>query len=166
MATTLTAAVVSEGVLYAAHVGDCRIYHLRRGKARQITKDHTVIQERVRMGLISPARARHHPERSALSRCMGHELIVAIDRITLPLDQNDQLLVCTDGLYSVIEDDELGSISRGAEAAAACRRLIDLANQRGTADNLTVAIFTSKTDPPMAQPGWRKRMTSLFRRRA
>ncbi|MBV8450880.1 MAG: serine/threonine-protein phosphatase [Deltaproteobacteria bacterium] len=165
MATTLTAAVVSGGVLYAAHVGDCRIYHIRRGKARQITKDHTVVQERVRMGLISPAKARHHPERSALSRCLGHELIVAIDRITLPLEQNDQLLVCTDGLHGVIEDDELGKIIRGAEAAAACRRLVDLANQRGTADNLTVAIFTSKTDPPPARPGWRERVAALLRRR-
>jgi protein phosphatase len=165
MATTLTAAVVSDGVLYAAHVGDCRIYHIRRGKVRQITKDHTVIQERVRMGLISPERARHHPERSALSRCMGHELIVAIDRITLPLQQNDQLLVCTDGLHSVIEDGELGKIIRGLEAATACQQLVDLANQRGTADNLTVAIFTSKTDPPPARPGWRDRMAALFRRR-
>lgn len=164
MATTITAAVVSDGVLYAAHVGDCRIYHLRRGKTRQITKDHTVVQERVRMGLLSAAKARHHPERSVLSRCLGHELIVAVDRITLPLDQNDQLLVCTDGLYSVIEDHELGSILRGADAAAACRRLIDLANQRGTADNLTVAIYTSKTYPPPVQAGWRARMTSWFRR--
>jgi PPM family protein phosphatase len=166
MATTLTAAVVSEGVLYAVHVGDCRIYHIRRGKARQITKDHTVIQERVRMGLISAASARHHPERSALSRCLGHELIVAADRITLPLEQNDQLLVCSDGLYTVIEDAELGPIVRDIEAAAACRRLIELANRRGTADNLTVAIFTSKTDPTPVPLGWRGRMASIFRRRA
>jgi serine/threonine protein phosphatase PrpC len=165
MATTLTAAVVSEGVLYAAHVGDSRIYHIKRGKVRQITKDHTVIQERVRMGLISPARARHHPERSALSRCLGRELIVAIDRITLPLEQNDQLLMCTDGLYSVIEDGELGQLIRGVEAEKACRQLIDLANRRGTADNLTVAIFTLKTDPPPARPNWRERMAALFRRR-
>jgi PPM family protein phosphatase len=165
MATTLTAAVVSDGVLYAAHVGDCRIYHVRRGKARQISKDHTVVQERVRMGLMSAARARHHPERSALSRSLGRELIVAVDRITLPLEQNDQLLVCSDGLYSVIEDDELGKIIRGLEAEAACRRLIELANQRGTADNLTVAIFTAKTDPTPARPGWGHRLTSFFRRR-
>jgi PPM family protein phosphatase len=165
MATTLTAAVVSEGVLYAAHVGDSRIYHIKRGKVRQITKDHTVIQERVRMGLISPARARHHPERSALSRSLGRELIVAIDRITLPLEQNDQLLMCTDGLYSVIEDDELGQLIRGVEAEKACRQLVDLANRRGTADNLTVAIFTSKTDPPPVRPNWRERMAALFRRR-
>ncbi len=165
MGTTLTAAVISEGILYAAHIGDSRIYHIRRGKMRQITKDHTVVQERVRMGLISPARARHHPERSALSRCLGHELIVAIDRITLPLEQNDQLLICTDGLYSVIEDGELGPLIRGVEAPTACRQLVDLANQRGTADNLTVAIFTLKTDPLPARPNWRGRMAALFRRR-
>jgi protein phosphatase len=166
MATTLTAGVVCDGVLYAAHVGDCRLYHIRRGKVQQITKDHTVVQERVRMGLISAARARHHPERSALSRCLGHELIVAVDRITLSLELNDQLLICTDGLYSVLEDGELGPAIRGLEAGAACRRLIDLANQRGTADNLTVAVFTSKTNPPASiRPGWRTRMASLFRRR-
>jgi protein phosphatase len=158
MATTLTAAVVNDGVLYAAHVGDCRIYHIRRGKVRQITKDHTVVQERVRMGLISAAKARHHPERSALSRCLGHELIVAIDRITLPLQHNDQLLVCTDGLHSVLEDDELGKITRGLDAATGCRHLIDAANQRGTADNLTVAIFTSKTDGPPSRSTWRERL--------
>jgi protein phosphatase len=165
MATTLTAAVISDSALYAAHVGDCRIYHIRHGKVRQITKDHTVVQERVRLGLMSAATARHHPERSALSRCLGRELIAAVDRITLPLEQNDQLLVCSDGLYTVIEDDEFGKLIRGLDAAAACRRLIDLANQRGTADNLTAAILISKADPPHRRPGWRSRMAALFRRR-
>ncbi len=166
MGTTLTAAVVSEGVLYAAHVGDCRIYLLRRGKVRQITKDHTVVQERVRMGLMSTAKARNHPERSALSRCLGHELIVAVDRITMPLEQHDQLVVCTDGLHSVVEEDELERVIRGVDAATGCRRLIELANQRGTADNLTVAIFTLKApiDPPPVRRGWRGRMAELFRR--
>jgi protein phosphatase len=93
------------------------------------------------MGLMSPARARHHPERSALNRCLGHELIVAVDRITLPLQPNDQLLVCTDGLYSVIEDQELGQLISGLGASTACQRLVDIANQRGTADNLAVAIL-------------------------
>jgi serine/threonine protein phosphatase PrpC len=119
MATTLTAVVVSDGVLYGAHVGYCRIYHVRRGKVRQITKDHTVVQARVRMGLICATRARHHPERSALSRCLGHELIVAVDRITLPLQEKDQILVCSDGLYNVIEDDEFGHLIRGLDASTA-----------------------------------------------
>ncbi len=164
MATTLTAAVVSGGVLYAAHVGDCRIYHIRDGQIRQITKDHTVIQERVRMGLMSPARARYHPDRSVLSRCLGHELIVAVDRLKLPLEQNDQLLICSDGLYNVIADDELCRETRGLDARAACRRLIELANRRGTPDNLTVAILNWKQGSAQISPGWRARMASLFRR--
>jgi serine/threonine protein phosphatase PrpC len=166
MATTLTAVVVSGGVLYAAHVGDCRIYHIKAGQIRQITKDHTVIQERVRMGLLSPARARYHPERSVLSRCLGHELIVAVDRIRLPLRQGDQLLVCSDGLYNVIADHELLLLARGIDAATACRRLIDLANQRGTPDNLTVAIFNSKQNPATIGPSWHARIASLFHRRS
>jgi serine/threonine protein phosphatase PrpC len=167
MGTTLTAAVVSDGVLHAAHVGDCRIYHIRRGKVRQITKDHTVVQDRVRMGLMSATRARNHPERSALSRCLGHELIVAVDRITMPLEQHDQLMVCTDGLYSVIEDHEFDGVIRGVDAQTACRRLVELANRRGTADNLTVAVFSQKAaiDPPATRNGWRGRVAELFRRR-
>jgi serine/threonine protein phosphatase PrpC len=167
MGTTLTAVVVSDAVLYAAHVGDCRIYHVRRGKIRQITKDHTVVQERVRMGLMSASKARNHPERSALSRCLGHELIVAVDRITMPLAQHDQLVVCSDGLYSVLAEDELERALRGLDAAAACQRLIDLANQRGTADNLTAAIFTltAPVATPPSNSGWGRRMAALFRRR-
>jgi len=167
MGTTLTAVVVDQGVLYGAHVGDCRIYHIRRGKILQLTKDHTVVQDRVRMGLMSPAKARNHPERSALSRCLGHELIVAVDRITMPLQQHDQLIVCTDGLYNVVEPDDLESVSNGVEAAVACRRLIELANRRGTADNLTAAVFTLKAsiDPPAPPGGWRRRIGRMLRRR-
>ncbi|MGH7249241.1 MAG: protein phosphatase 2C domain-containing protein, partial [Pseudomonadota bacterium] len=73
MGTTLTAAVVEAGRLNAAHVGDCRLYLARGGRISQITKDHTVVAERVRMGLLSAARARNHPERSMLNRSLGHE---------------------------------------------------------------------------------------------
>ncbi|HKV55519.1 MAG TPA: protein phosphatase 2C domain-containing protein [Candidatus Binataceae bacterium] len=168
MGTTLTAAVVSDGVLHAAHIGDCRLYHIRRGKIRQITKDHTVIQERVRMGLMSAAKARNHPERSALSRSLGHELIVSVDRITLPLAQHDRLVVCSDGLYTVVDEELLERTIRGLDAQTACRRLIDLANQLGTADNLTAAVFTMKAETPAVaeRNGWRERIFRLFRRGA
>src|SRR5947209_18692487 len=107
MGTTLTAVAVDDGALCAAHVGDCRLYHLRRGKIRQITKDHTVVQERVRMGLMSVSRAKSHPERSALSRALGHELLVSVDRITMQLAQHDRLIACSDGLSKVLEATEL-----------------------------------------------------------
>src|SRR5260370_13060570 len=101
MATTLTAAAVVGGTLYAAHVGDSRLYLGRHERIKQITKDHTVIAERVRMGVMSAARARNHPERSALSRSLGHALIASLDRITMPLMQRDPLIACSDWLYHV-----------------------------------------------------------------
>jgi protein phosphatase len=166
MGTTLTAVVVNDGMLYAAHVGDCRLYLIRRGRVSQITKDHTMVQERVRMGLLTASRARNHPERSALTRSIGHELIVAVDRITLPLEQNDRVVVCSDGLHGVLEDRELEVGIRGLHGTDACRRLIELANERGTADNLTVGVFTmlAATSHPAARPGLWERISGMFRR--
>ncbi|HZP46709.1 MAG TPA: protein phosphatase 2C domain-containing protein [Candidatus Binataceae bacterium] len=168
MGTTLTAIAVSDGMLHAAHVGDCRVYLIRRNRIKQITKDHTMVQEKVRMGMMSAARARTHPERSALTRSVGHELIVSVDRITLPLLQHDRILVCSDGLHGVLEDHELEQVSRGLRAEAACSRLIEVANERGTADNLTVGFFTM--DAPtghheLKPPLWR-RLTRIFSRSA
>jgi PPM family protein phosphatase len=148
MATTLTAAAVVDGVLYVSHVGDCRVYLVRHDRIKQLTKDHTVVAERVRLGLLTSARARKHPNRSTLSRSLGRELIVSIDRITIPLRQNDRLILCSDGLYNVLDDHELEHLSRGIDAASACRILIDNANQRGSADNITAAVFLMTGSTP------------------
>jgi serine/threonine protein phosphatase PrpC len=167
MATTLTAVSIDNGTLNAAHVGDCRLYLVRGGRAVQISKDHTMVGERVRMGLMSEARARSHPERSMLLRSLGHELIVSVDRITMALQQGDELILCSDGLYNVLEDADLHKLTRGLSAPEACSALIDAANQRGTADNLTVAFFRmlgETPDPPPAS-GLRHRLKSIFTRR-
>jgi protein phosphatase len=166
MATTLTAGAVVDGTLYAAHVGDSRLYLVRHERIKQITKDHTVVAERVRMGVMSAARARNHPERSALSRSLGHELIVSVDRITMPLMQDDRLIVCSDGLYNVLEEHDLVRLTHGVDAADACRGLIDTANQRGTADNLTVVVFRmiGRTPGGAVRRSWRERIVGLFGR--
>ena len=169
MGTTLTAAVVEAGMLYAAHVGDCRLYLARRGRLTQITKDHTVVGERVRMGLMSAARARSHPERSVLNRSLGHELIVSVDRISMPLVRDDRLLLCSDGLYGVLEEREMELLLRSEPAAAACSALIEAANARGTADNLSAAVFVMRAETGHlegAGGGWRARWTRWFGRRA
>ncbi|MGH7880118.1 MAG: PP2C family protein-serine/threonine phosphatase, partial [Candidatus Binataceae bacterium] len=124
MGTTLTAVVVSNGVLYASHVGDCRLYLIRRGRITQITKDHTAVEEQVSMGLMTPAQARRHPDRSVLTRSVGQELIVSIARITLGLEKDDRVIVCSDGLHGVLNDRELERTVRGLTAEAACRRLV------------------------------------------
>ncbi len=169
MGTTLTAAVVEGGRLNVAHVGDCRLYLARRGRILQITKDHTVVAEHVRMGLMSAAHARDHPERLMLSRSLGRELIVSVGRFSMPLVKGDRLLLCSDGLYNVVEERKLEHLLRSGDAAAACRALIEAANAHGSADNLTAAVFIMNGASPFAESrlgaGWREWLGRLFARR-
>ena len=128
MTTTLTAVVVDRGELTAAHIGDSRLYLLRDGRLTQLTKDHTVAGEKARIGLMSKTRAREHPDRSVLTRSLGRELIVPIDRISNRLFRGDALLVCSDGLYNVLDEEQMAPLLSRGDAGAACRRLIDTAN--------------------------------------
>ena len=141
MATTLTALVVDGPMAHVAHVGDSRLYLIRDGSIVQKTKDHTVAADRRRMGMISAERAREHPGRSVLTRSLGRELIAAVDRIAFPVASGDTLLVCSDGLYNVLADEEILAIASGKEPTVACAALLDAANTRGTPDNLTTAII-------------------------
>jgi PPM family protein phosphatase len=162
MSTTLTAVFVHDGVLHAAHVGDSRLYLMRNGKLVQKTKDHTVAADRVRLGLR--ARERGHVDRSTLTRSLGRELIAAIDRISFPLVKGDELLICSDGLYNVLEDDELRDHIAGRDAQSACDTLIRVANARGTPDNLTIAVLHVATETPAAPTGWRTVLDRWFGR--
>jgi serine/threonine protein phosphatase PrpC len=168
MATTATAIAVNlnEGMLYGAHCGDCRLYRVRERRIEQLTRDHTVVGERVRMGLMSAERARNHPDRSALSRCLGQDLIPSIDRITTPLQQHDRLILCSDGLWSVIPDFEIEKLTRESDAKTACRRLIEVANSRGTQDNLTAAVFIMHAESANGaeRRGWLARIAGMFGR--
>jgi serine/threonine protein phosphatase PrpC len=153
MSTTLTAVVIQDGMLHAAHVGDSRLYLIRDGTIVQKTKDHTLAGERARIGLGT--RAKGHPDRSTLTHSLGRELIAAIDRITFPLVRDDVLLLCSDGLYNVLEDRELRDHVANKDLDEACGALIRAANTRGTPDNLTVALLRITTATPRAPTGWR-----------
>jgi serine/threonine protein phosphatase PrpC len=163
MATTLTALVIDGGELAIGHVGDCRLYRIRAGVITQLTKDHTVVAERVRLRLLSKQKAVAHPDRSVLTRCLGRELIVAVDKITTRVAQDDVLIVCSDGLYNVIEDDDMVRLVRDADATGACRKLIEAANQRGTIDNLTAAVvrMTGPVPDPQRTAGVGQRFKRL-----
>lgn len=167
MATTLTAVAIENGVMHAAHIGDCRLFLLRDGKLNQMSKDHTLLGERVRMGLMSEARVRNHPDRGVLLRSLGRELIVSVDRITMPLRKGDELILCSDGLYNVLDPTELTMMTREFSASDGCQRLIRNANGRGTPDNLTVAIFKQLAETPEVAPpsGLLGKMKNLFGRR-
>ena len=167
MATTLTAVAIENGVLNAAHIGDCRLFLLRAGKMAQMSKDHTVVADRVRLGLMSEERAKTHPERSALLRSLGRELIASLDRITMPLRKGDELFLCSDGLYNVLDPTEIVILTREFSAEEACRKLIRNANERGTADNLTIAHFKQLAETPEVDPpgGIIDRLKNIFSRR-
>jgi serine/threonine protein phosphatase PrpC len=167
MATTLTAVAVDKGMLSAVHVGDCRLHLIRNSQITQISKDHTMVADRVRLGLMSAARAKDHPERSMLLRSLGHELIISIDQISMPLLERDRLILCSDGLYNVLEPNDLESLTRDCDAETGCRKLIDAANERGTNDNLTCAIFkmTAPTGHTASSGGWRDRLRGIFGRK-
>ncbi|MGO9452851.1 MAG: PP2C family protein-serine/threonine phosphatase [Candidatus Binataceae bacterium] len=166
MGTTLTAVAIESGMLYAAHVGDCRLYLFRGHKVVQLSKDHSVTGERVRMGMMSEDQARVHPERSMLTRTVGHDLIASVDRISMPLVRGDRLVLCSDGLYNVLREAEIEYVTRDQDAASSCRNLIDAANERRTGDNLTAAVFRMTADTGLkATPiGWRAKLLGLFRR--
>ena len=166
MATTLTAAVVDDGHLTAVHVGDSRLYLWRDGALTQLTKDHTAAAEKMRLGLLSKERARSHPDRCMLTRSVGRELIVSRDRLSQLLRQGDALLLCSDGLYNVLEDDELAALLAEKSAADACQALVAGANARGTPDNVTACVL--RMMGPVAErpepPGLGQRLRSLIRR--
>jgi protein phosphatase len=141
MRSTITALVVDGGELYAAHVGDCRLYHARGASLVQLTKDHTVAARRARLGLLRDDQVATHPERSTLTRCLGEDLIVAIDRIARGLQAGDLLLVCSDGLYTSLDDRTLHELAKSGSAEEACRALVDRANACGTPDNVTAVVL-------------------------
>lgn len=152
MSTTLVAAVVDRGELTAVHAGDSRLYLLREGRIEQLTKDHTAAAEKVRYGMMSREKARTHPDRSVLTRSVGRELIVSRDRLSQRLRQGDVILLCSDGLYNVLEDEELARLCGEAGADEACRALLEAANRRGTPDNLSAAVARLAGPIPGEEP--------------
>jgi len=166
MSTTLTAVVLDGPDVYAVHVGDSRLYLVRDGAITQKSKDHTLAASKQRIGLMTAKRAKAHPDRSVLTRSMGRELIVALDQISFPLEADDRLLLCSDGLYNVLDDDELLAALREGTPEAASESLVSTANARGTPDNLTAAVVHVTGVPPDSalRDGWRGRIARMLGR--
>ena len=142
MGTTLTLAKVHGDEVSLAHVGDSRAYLLREGELEQLTRDHSLVAELERSGQITPEAAEHHPQRSIITRALGPEPDVEVDTYTLAGRDGDAFLICSDGLTSMISDDEVASILRSAGSLdEAADELVRAANQSGGKDNITVILF-------------------------
>jgi serine/threonine protein phosphatase PrpC len=142
MGTTVTAAKVTGDEVSLGHVGDSRAYRLRDGELEQLTRDHSLVAELERSGQITPEAAEHHPQRSIITRALGPEPDVEVDTYTLAGRAGDLFLICSDGLTSMISDDELAAILRSAASLDdAADSLVRAANQSGGKDNITVVMF-------------------------
>lgn len=141
MGTTVTCAIVKSGVIYIGHVGDSRAYILKGGKLKKITSDHSLVAELVKNGTITEAEAMHHPQKNIITRALGIEEQVDIDIEKIPAASEDVFLLCTDGLTNMLEDPEIEGILNNIKSpGAAAKKLIDMANDAGGYDNITVVI--------------------------
>ena len=144
MGTTLTALALArdDGGYTIAHVGDSRAYLFRRGKLSQLTADHTWVQQQVDAGLLTPEEARGHPFSSMLVRAVGIAADPEIDIIRGDLEPGDLILLCSDGLSGMVDDDEIASIlARDLPLDDTARELAAAANRNGGADNITAILI-------------------------
>jgi serine/threonine protein phosphatase PrpC len=141
MGTTLTAAYLDDAHLAIAHVGDSRAYLFRDGELTRLTQDHSLVDELVRQGKLTEAQAAEHPQRSIITRALGPEPEVEVDTWTYPVRAGDVLLLCSDGLTSMISEERVTEILRGADSLkGAADELIREANEAGGRDNITVVL--------------------------
>ncbi|HLM25605.1 MAG TPA: Stp1/IreP family PP2C-type Ser/Thr phosphatase [Thermoleophilaceae bacterium] len=147
MGTTLTAALVGPDGVSLGHVGDSRGYLLRDGELEQLTRDHSLVAELERTGQIAPGEAEHHPQRSIITRALGPERDVDVDTYTINGRPGDVFLLCSDGLTSMISNEEMASILRSADSLQeTAEALVRSANQSGGKDNITVVLFRLADD--------------------
>lgn len=157
MGTTCTALLLQDGFAYSAHVGDSRIYLIRKDAMYQMTEDHSAVMELVKRGELSLEEARHHQDKNVVTRCLGTRPQVDVSAWPepLPLQPGDHFLLCSDGLYDQLEDKEICAIVRPRTAAAACEELVRVAKERGAPDNVTVAVVGLEPVGSAARPGSR-----------
>jgi len=141
MGTTCVAVAVRGEQVQVAHIGDSRAYRISGGEIEQITRDHTYLNDLIEIGLLTPEKAKNHPERNIITRCVGMGDVVQVDFNVRSAQGGDAFLLCSDGLYNHVEDDEILECATAHEAQVAAQELVDLANSRGGDDNITVGIL-------------------------
>jgi protein phosphatase len=140
MGTTVTAALLNGSNAFVAHVGDSRCYLARRGAIYQISEDHSLVNEQLKAGAITADEARNSRFKNIITRSVGFEADVAVDMMGFELEPDDRLVVCCDGLSNQVDDQEIMDIVTRTPLEQAPGALIDLANDRGGDDNITVIV--------------------------
>lgn len=140
MGTTCVAAVLLGGTVYVANVGDSRAYIVRGDQVIQISQDHSMVAEQVRAGLLTPQQAREHPESNLIYRCLGEKADVEVDLFSEVVQEDDLLVLCTDGLSKLVSDEELQEIVQQFGPQESVYHLVERANEHGGPDNITAIV--------------------------
>lgn len=147
MATTASALLIGTNGASVAHIGDSRLYRLRRGALDQITRDHSWVEEQVRSGTMTASAARQHPWRNIVTRALAGGDDPDVDVADLALEPGDRMLLCSDGLYSVVPDVRIADVLGGPEPLdAICQTLVAEANAAGGPDNITALVLQVDAD--------------------
>lgn len=141
MGTTVVLAMVYNNVLHIAHVGDSRAYIVGNDDIRQVTLDHSIVQELVNTGEITPEQAEVHPRKNIITRALGISSDVNVDYSSMEIDKNSIVLLCTDGLTNDVSPDDIYEVIKQNDLVCACDLLIDMAIKKGGNDNITVALI-------------------------
>ncbi|HET8672453.1 MAG TPA: Stp1/IreP family PP2C-type Ser/Thr phosphatase [Thermoleophilaceae bacterium] len=142
MGTTLTAALVGDHEISLGHVGDSRAYRFRDDELERLTQDHSLVEELMRMGRLSPEDAEVDPRRSIITRALGPEPTVEVETCTIPAKDGDVYLLCSDGLTGMVSEERVAEILRARSSLEqAARDLVTAANENGGKDNITVVLF-------------------------
>ena len=140
MGTTVVAATVKDGYLYVANVGDSRLYLIDQ-EIEQITRDHSLVEEMIRVGELQRKDARSHPDRNVITRAIGVRTPVRIDFFDVKLEKGDKVLLCSDGLTTMVEDEDILQIVKKSDSPKeAAQRLVTEANKNGGKDNISVVL--------------------------
>lgn len=140
MSTTMSALLVASELGIVAQVGDSRVYRLRNGIVEQLTEDHTLINYKLKHGLLTPEQAALAPGKNVITRAVGHRDYVQVDTTECNVATGDRFLLCSDGLHGYLETSEVGKLLGNGSIDMVASNLIDLANNRGGRDNITVLI--------------------------
>lgn len=141
MGTTLVVATIIEHTLYFANVGDSRLY-LIRDEIKQLSKDHSLVEEMVRLGGINEEEAKHHPDKNIITRAIGAKNDVEVDFFEYQLQKGDVILMCTDGLTNMVDDDEIFRIVKGGrDIVETAMQLVEKANENGGKDNIGIVLI-------------------------
>ncbi len=143
--TTCTAAVLFPEFIHVAHAGDSRAYLIRKGEIEQLTIDHSVVGEMMRKGMLTKEEARNHPHRNVITRAMGLQKEVQVD-LTESVDvwPGDAIVLCSDGLFSMISEEEIAEVISTMPPTEAAKKLIERAKDEGGKDNITIVIAVKK----------------------